>query len=160
MRRLSPDRPHPRAAPGLRSIAAVVVLFSLGLGPCGPIPGGRLSGHEAAAPANWSVANEVPRCVVEVRPEAPRSVTVNCMAWQGRLFVSCSTCKRKAWAAQAIENPRGRIRIGDAIHRVSLRRVDDPVLLDAVWLARAEKIAFEAAGDRPPDWWTFEVIAR
>ncbi len=63
----------------------------LGLGPCGPIPGGALRGQPATEPVgDWAIANEVPRCELEVRPEAPRSMTVNCMSWAGRLFVSCS----------------------------------------------------------------------
>lgn len=134
---------------------------TLALGPCGPIPGGRLSGTEATTPPDdWSIADGVPRCAVEVRPDSPHSVTVNCMSWQGRLFVSCSECEPKTWSSYALQDPRGRVRVGDAVYPVSLKRIEDPAELDAVWQARAQKIGDEEAGPRPSEWWTFELSAR
>lgn len=146
-------------------IASVAAVFLLGMGPCGPIPGGRLPGaDEAAPPADWSVANEVPRCAVEVRPESPHSVTVNCMSWEGRLFVSCSECGLKQWSSYATDDARGRVRIGDRVYPVSLARVVDEAELDSVWQARARKLdgpdADADAGPRPAEWWTFELTAR
>lgn len=141
----------------LCGLAAALLAF----GPCGPIPGGRLSGPDTAAPAGgWAIADTVPRCAVEVRPESPHSVTVNCMSWQGRLFVSCSECEPKTWSGYAVEDPRGRVRIGDAVYPVSLRRIVEPAELDVVWQARARKLGEEPAGERPDGWWTFELTAR
>jgi hypothetical protein len=134
---------------------------SLGFGPCGPIPGGALRGERVSTPvADWSLANEVPRCELEVRPEAPRSMTVNCMAWEGRLFVSCSQCARKRWAAMVEADARGRVRVGDRIHPVTLERVTDPSLLQAVWSARSRKLGQDDSTPPKDGWWTFELVSR
>ena len=126
-----------------------------------PIAGGSLSGEVVTAPVrDWSIANEVPRCAVEVRPADPHSVTVNCMSREGRLYVSCSSCEGKRWSAMALAEPAGRIRIGERIHPVTLRRVEDPAELDAVWQARAAKVGGEAGEPRPEGWWTFELTSR
>ena len=147
---------------GLRtSSVSLLALGLLAVGPCGPIPGGRLSGEESTtAPADWSIANDVAHCAVEVRPDSPRSVTVNCMSWQGRLFVSCSECEPKTWSSYAVEDPRGRIQIGEDLYPVSLTRITDPAELDSVWRARATKVGEENAEPRPSDWWTFELTSR
>ena len=145
------------------SLAFGVALFalSMGLGPCGPIPGGALSGDLAQGPIDdWSFANEVPRCAVEVRPESPHSVTVNCMSWQGELFVSCSECEGKRWSGYALANPDARIRIGGALYPVTLRRVEDPARLDQVWKARARKLGKDETAPRPAGWWTFRLTSR
>jgi hypothetical protein len=145
-----------------RTVAvSLLAVASLAFGPCGPIPGSRLSGTDSSAPpADWSIANDVPRCAVEVRPGSPHSVTVNCMSWQGRLFVSCSECEPKTWSSYAVKDPHGRVQIGDEVYPVSLRRIVDPAELDSVWQARARKIGEGDAGQRPSDWWTFELTSR
>lgn len=87
-------------------------------------------------------------------------MTVNCMSWQGRLFVSCSQCEPKAWSSHAVEDPRGRIQIGDAVYPVTLRRIVDPDELESVWQARARKIGEDDSEQRPNDRWSFELSLR
>ena len=153
-------------SPGRNSLASAVwlvlsALATLGLGPCGPIPGGALSGQEIAAPiSDWSSANEVDYCYVEVRPESPRSMTVNCMAWEGRLFVSCSQCAHKSWAEMVAEDPRGRVRVGDSVHPVTIQRVTDPTEFKSVWQARARKTGGDPTSEPKEGWWTFELVSR
>ena len=144
----------------LRLFAVAAALPMLGLGPCGPIAGGRLPGDDArGAVSDWTFANDVPRCAVEVQPADPHSVTVNCMAWAQRLFVSCSECAAKTWSALAVADGRGRVRVGDAVYPVALARVEDPGLLDSVWKARAQKLG-DPPSPRPDGWWTFELRSR
>ena len=139
---------------------ATLALTTLGLGPCGPIPGGGLAGEDFGEPVkDWTFVNDVPRCAVEVRPADPHSVTVNCMSWEQRLFVSCSFCEGKTWSGIALDQPEGRIRIGERVYPVRLSRVDDAALLDAVWRARASKLEAEPS-PRPDGWWTFELRSR
>ncbi len=139
----------------------LVAATCLGIGPCGPIPGGSLSGNEIDSAINdWSFANEVPRCAVEVRPSAPHSVTVNCMSWQGRLFVSCSKCAGKDWSSYALDDPVGRIQIDESVYPVVLKRIEDPAQLDAVWQARAAKLNEDQSSPRRDGWWTFELTSR
>jgi hypothetical protein len=82
------------------------------------------------------------------------------MAWQGRLFVSCSDCAGKRWSTYALEDPVGRIRIGESVYRVLLKRVEDPTRLDSVWQARAAKLGDGEPGPRPDGWWSFELASR
>jgi len=144
-----------------RIVLLAIALAAIGAGPCGPLPGGRLSGEEATAPVeDWSFANDAGRCAVEVRPESPHSVTVNCMSWQRRLFVSCSECAPKRWSGYALQSPQGRVRIADRVHPVLLRRIEDPGELDEIWRARAHKLGNEEPEPRPEGWWTFELRSR
>lgn len=135
----------------------LTVLLLLGIGPCGRLPGGKLLGEEDANPvADWSFVNEAGLCALQVNPAGPHSVTVNCMAWQGRLFVSCSRCEGKTWSTFALQDPRGRIKIAERVHPVRMARVRAPELLDAAWGARAAKLG-TAPAPRPDHWWTFEL---
>ena len=81
------------------------------------------------------------------------------MSWEGRLFVSCSECDGKTWSGYAVEDARGRIRIGESLYPVLVTRVEDPRLLDSVWQARAEKLG-EDEPTRPEGWWAFELRSR
>ena len=138
----------------------LAVLLLLGIGPCGRLPGGKLLGDEdPSSIADWSFVNEAGLCALEVNPAGPHSVTVNCMAWQGRLFVSCSRCQGKTWSTFAQQDPRGRIKIAQQVHPVLMARVQAPDLLDAVWRARAAKLG-TAPGSRPDHWWSFELSSR
>lgn len=133
----------------------------LAYGPCGPIPGTSLSGELVEDPVrDWKRANDVEYCFVEVGPDSPHSVTVNCMSDAGQLFVSCSECEGKTWSGMALEDPRGRVKVGDQVHPVTLQRVTDPAELDRIWLVRARKVGNEEPGERPDDWWSFELSSR
>ena len=81
------------------------------------------------------------------------------MSRDPRLFVSCSRCEGKRWSAIALAKPDGRVRVGDAIHPVTLRRVEEPAELDAIWQARADKLGNEPE-PRPAEWWSFELRSR
>ena len=142
------------------ALVALAAVF-VGIGPCGPIAGGALSGNRVEGRVDdWSFVNRVGTCAVEVRPDSPHSVTVNCMAWRGQLFVSCSQCDGKRWSGFALENPSGRILIGDDLYDVSLRRVEDPAKLDSVWRARAAKLGNDQSEPRADGWWTFQLSSR
>jgi len=153
----------PAVAPRFRARVAgfaIVAVSLLGVGPCGMIAGSALSGAVHDTPiADWSFVNDLGTCAVEVRPADPHSVTVNCMAEAGRLYVSCSSCEGKTWSGLALANSSGRIRAGDRIYPVRIRRVEDAAELDRVWRARTEKLG----GDTEPraaGWWTFELRSR
>jgi hypothetical protein len=81
------------------------------------------------------------------------------MSGQGRLFVSCSDCAGKTWSRHAVDDPRGRIRIGESVYPVLLTRVEDSSALDWVWRVRATKLGEEASA-RPEGWWAFELHSR
>jgi hypothetical protein len=141
-------------------IASVLVTVSLAC-PCGPLPGLSLAGHESSAQIDdWSFANQVPLCQIEVDGGYPHSVNLNCMSSAGELFISCSNCEPKTWSRYAIENPKGRIRMMETVYPVTLRRLTDSAELDRAWQARILKLGREPDTPRPEGWWSFQLTSR
>ena len=152
----------------------LLILIFLGAGaaythyvvcPCEVIPGGPLSGPVIDEPVDdWSIANDratVPLCQVEVNGSYVYSINVNCMAHEGKLYVSCSQCATKTWSGIALEKPNMRIRVAGRVYPVTFTRIDDPDLKDQVWRTRLEKIeAEDKSAPRPEGWWTFNVASR
>ena len=129
--------------------------------PCERTPGGPLSFNEnTELVTDWSFANEVGLCQLEVQGFVPWSVNLNCMASDKRLFVSCARCEGKYWSEVALKIPRARIAIGSQIYPVILRRVVEEAELDAAWAARAEKTGRGAGSIRADHWWSFELTSR
>ena len=138
----------------------LLVPLLMAIGPCGRLPGGSLLGDdEATRVTDWSFTNGIGLCALEVNPAGPHSVTLNCMSWADRLFVSCSQCDGKTWSTYALHDARGRIEIGARIYPVNLSRVTDPALLDSAWTARATKLGNDPSA-RPDHWWSFELTSR
>lgn len=130
--------------------------------PCERSPGGYLLGDVVEQPVeDWSFANEVALCQVQVsRGFLPHSINLNCMADQGDLFLSCASCEGKAWSTAALQDPEARLRIGEAVYPVRLRRVEEPVELDRAWQARARKTGQGEGTPREAGWWSFAVTSR
>lgn len=129
--------------------------------PCDRIPGGSLSGEVVAAPADWSFVNEkssVPLCQIEVDFFITRSMNVNCMSIDQQLYVSCSQCAGKQWAARALEQPLGRVRAAGKVYDINYTRIIDEARLDRIWRARAMKFDREPK-PRPNHWWSFQLGA-
>ena len=73
--------------------------------PCAVTPGGLLFGELADEPiSDWNetTANQENLCQIQIWAGIrPHSVNLNCMATpEGELFLSCSVCDRKYWAAR------------------------------------------------------------
>ncbi len=156
----------------LRVLLLILILVGAGAAythyivcPCEVIPGGPLSGPVIDDPVDdWSIANDraqVPLCQVEVPGTYTYSINVNCMAYGGQLYVSCSACANKVWSGIALERPQMRIRMAGKVYPVTFTRIEDPALKDEVWRARLEKIdAPDKNAPRPDGWWTFNVVSR
>jgi hypothetical protein len=151
----------------MKALAAVaIILVAVAVAvyfycPCSRVPGGYLLGDEALAPTtDWSFANGVPLCQVEVDTGLSHSVNLNCMSTEGRLYLSCASCEGKRWSSAALENPSARLRIGDVVYPVTLARVTDAAELDVAWRARAEKTGAPADMPRPDHWWSFRATSR
>lgn len=139
------------------AVSALAVLVLLGCGPIGPIPGGALSGEEGAADvSDWSFADEVETAQLETRPEDPHSVNCWFAAVGEDLYVPTSMIlgpkkpELRSWVAHVAEDPRVRIRLGDAVFDREMVRVDAGPEFDAarVALEARYKIAVE---DRDPE---------
>lgn len=162
--------------PFLRKISGAVLLPVLGvLGaaaltgavvyffycPCERTPGGWLLGTEVSEPvSDWSFANRVPLCQIQVAGWLPHSVNLNCMSASGKLYLSCSSCEGKRWSTYALANPNGRIRLNGSVYPVTLTRVEDPEVLDEAWRARAAKVGRDSTPPRPEGWWSFSLKSR
>ena len=144
---------------GAAAVAAALTYFFYC--PCSRLPGGWLLGSEVTEPvADWSFANEVPLCQIQVQSWLPHSVNLNCMSSRGRLFLSCASYDGKTWSTAALANPDARIRVNDSVYLVTLTRVEDPEVLDEAWNARAAKLGRQATRPRQEGWWSFRVESR
>lgn len=150
------------AAALLVIIAAVAIAVQTFYCPCERTPGGWLLGTVERAPVtDWSFANDVPLCQIQVQVGIrPHSVNLNCMASDGRLYLSCAGCDGKTWSTAALERPAARLRLGDMVYPVTLSRVEDPLELDEAWRAREGKLGRPVDTPRQPGWWSFHVASR
>jgi hypothetical protein len=130
--------------------------------PCERTPGGWLFGDQVDAPVtDWSFANSVPLCQIQVRNgPLPHSINLNCMASEGRLYLSCAGCEGKTWSTAALARPEARLRLDGAVYPVRLTRVVDPAVLDEAWRAREAKLGRDPDRPREDGWWTFLVESR
>jgi len=140
------------------AIAAATLFFYC---PCSRLPGGYLLGPTVTAPvADWSFANAVPLCQIEVDAGLPHSINLNCMASGGALYLSCANCAGKRWSQAALARPEARLRLGDTVYPVRLTRVEDAAELDVAWQARAAQLGMPTAPPRAEGWWSFRVESR
>lgn len=162
---------QPRNVSGgvLGTVLAIVAVLAAGAFalyffycPCERTPGGWLLGEEVEAPvSDWSFANDVPLCQVQVdRGLLPHSINLNCMASDGDLYLSCASCEGKVWSTAALEDPEARLRVGETVYPVRLTRVEDPAELDEAWQARARKSGRGEDVPRQEGWWSFRVVSR
>ena len=139
--------------------------------PCDFTPGGLLFGDRAGEEiADWSFANDVSLCQIQVGGLLPYSVNLNCMATSsGGLYLSCSVCDTKRWAGVVVGNSRAKMRLDGTVYPVTATRVMDPDELDRVWAARLDKLqehsspinpAAPVGTPRPDRWWSFHVVSR
>lgn len=158
---------------GLVAIAVVGFLIYSSVCPCERTPGGFLFGESADGPVNdWSFVNDVPLCQLQIYAGIrPHSINLNCMASpDGEMYLSCSVCDRKYWAARVEADEAAVMRLDGITYPVTLNRVQDSSTMDKAWLARITKLQIHGGGaanpvpdpdqQRPDHWWTFHVTSR
>lgn len=144
-----------------RALIVLLVPVVFGFGPCGPIAGTALTGPQSADKIrDWQFAADVDQCALEVRPEDPHSVTVNCWLVGGQLYVGCSECPGKTWSAAITLNSGARIQIGDNVYPVKATRLTDQVAAERAWAFRSEKYEAGEVGGLPADFWLFHLRSR
>ena len=144
--------------------------------PCTLTPGGLLFGDVVDEPVtDWTqtTANEENLCQLQIWAGVrPHSVNLNCMATpQGELFLSCSVCDRKYWAARVETDEVAMLRLRELVYPVLINRETDPDAMDRSFRARVLKLQHTdletMVTPRPPldeqradHWWTFRVTSR
>ncbi len=123
---------------------ALVVLRFTGLDPHGRIPGLWLTGDLVTTPVtDWSFTDKVPNIKLQTwtRYLLPHSVTINCLAYNGQLYVSSvyPAGTPRDWNDNVMRDPHVRIKIGDKVYDRTLLLVTDPAEKEAVLQARAKK---------------------
>lgn len=155
---------------GILAVVAVAgFLVYSSICPCDFSPGGYLFGESHAEPVdNWNFANNVELCQIQVWAGIrPHSVNLNCFSTaDGNLYLSCSVCDTKYWAAQVAANEPARLRLDGVVYPVVLNRVTEAAEMDRAWGARDIKLntmienpvgAPQPGAPRDPRWWTFRV---
>mgnify|MGYP003321354587 FL=1 len=140
--------------------------------PCDRTPGGFLFGDSSDGQVNdWSFANDVELCQLQIYAGIrPHSINLNCMATpEGDMYLSCSVCDMKYWAAKVGENERGVMRLDGVVYPVYLNRITEPTEMDRAWRARVTKLQIHGGPGNPAPpsdapradrWWTFQVTSR
>ena len=143
---------------GLLLLAGVAWL--LRSNPVGPIAGRAVTGSEVPYPADWGFTDEHFTIAVEVRPDAPHSVTVICFVHQGDLYVPAQGGSSKNWTKYAIEDPRVRIKVGDQVFAARVNRVTDMELESLLASAAKKYDRLAEQEELPEDIWLFQIAPR
>jgi hypothetical protein len=122
----------------------LVVLRITGLEPRDRTPGLWLKGNLVTTPVtDWSFTDQVPTIKIQTRSWylLPHSVTTNCIANDGRLYVASvyPAGTPRIWNDNVMRDPHVRIQIGNQLYDRTLSFVTDPAEKEAVLEARAKK---------------------
>ena len=173
------DRTRLFAISGILGAAGLIflgfIVFSV-VCPCAVTPGGVLFGDTVEEPVldwNNTTANQENLCQLQIWAGIrPHSINLNCMATpEGELFLSCSVCDRKYWAARVGRDEEAVLRLGSLLYPVYINREEKPEIMDRAFRARVAKLQHTdietMVTPRPPldqerfdHWWTFRVSSR
>jgi len=125
-------------------ILLLVVLRMTGFEPHDRVPGLWLRGDLVSTPVtDWSFTDKVPQIHLqtETRYLLPHSVTINCIAYNGQLYVASvyPAGASRIWNDDVMRDPHVRIQIGHQLYDRTLVPVTDPAEKEAVLKARATK---------------------
>jgi hypothetical protein len=163
------------ALAGLAALAlAGVAALALACGPWGPqgiLAGGPFAGAaDAGSPADWSFSDAHPLVAIETRgPLLRHTVTILCVAAEGRLYVMARHAPRKRWVQNLERDPRVRLRVGSTVYAGRAVRVGAGPEGEAVARAFLRKYVGidapearplagpPAAGDDRAEVWTWRI---
>lgn len=149
---------HPKK---FRTWLIIVLPVLVGFGPCGPIPGGKLSEPEVTERiSDFRFVQKENRCALEVTGKDAHSVTVNCWSVGKQLFIGCEDCEDKSWSEVIEQNPNARVRIGEFIYPVKATRMKDPVAIERAWNFRLQKYDDGEPGPVPEGYWLYHMASR
>jgi hypothetical protein len=142
-------------------LLAAVVFFGARFkdGPLGPIPGGPLtSGDLVNTPvSDWSFATDVEEVELQLASQNT-SRTTWVIVHDKRAFIPCSLefPPGKSWHRSALEDGRATVRITGRRYPVTLTKLEDGPVRDAVREIGRAKYPAPPSGEV----WAFEVVSR
>lgn len=142
-----------------KALLALLTPVLLGIGPCGPIPGGALEGkaHETIV-KDFRFVSNVENCVLEVDPSNPHSVTVNCWSVGKQLYIGCKDCEGKTWSTRLKQTNFARIKIGEELYRVKASRLSDEGAIARAWQIRWSKYEEDPIPKPVPEgYWLYHL---
>ncbi len=125
-------------------------------------PGFGLRGEAATtAPADWNFVNEHREIAIEVRTPylLPHSVTIWCVAVDGKLYIAARAPDTKRWPGWADRDPNVRLLIDERIYTARVSPLDDPSRIAPVRRAYASKYELPESppeGSPPLRYWAVE----
>ncbi len=136
----------------LKIVVAILVCLALllvalritGLNPHDGIPGLWLTGNvDTTRVTDWSFTNKVPTIKLQTQSRflLPHSVTINCLAYNGQLYVTSvyPAGPPRSWNENVMRDPHVRIKIGDKLYDRTLVVVTDQTEIEGVLQARVKK---------------------
>jgi hypothetical protein len=155
---MSPQSRPSRSAPGL----LFGLIFALGCGPLGPLPGGQLSGElEPTTPSDWAFADEEKTVQLETNPSDPYSVNVWGAGIGAGFFLAAGGGSESKWAQNIARNPEVRLRIDGRIYELRAVRVDeDPKLREDFLAAVKRKYDWDPPDDETQKAWLYRLDSR
>ena len=129
-------------------ILVLVVARITGLDPKDRRAGLWLTGELVTAPVtDWSFTDKIPNVKIQTNTWylLPHSVTINCVSYQGRLYLDSFYAAGltyphgRHWNENIARDPRVRIKIGNQLYDRKLALVTDPAESDAVNQAKFKK---------------------
>jgi hypothetical protein len=126
----------------LPAALAIASVACFGSGPCSMFPGSRIEGTPTRPPETWEFLGAGKQCALEVKPEAPKSVHIDCYTYQGQLYVHSHRWARtprlwgEAWVTAAERDPNVRLVIEGQVYELHAQLVSKQSLRRRVLLAR------------------------
>jgi F420H(2)-dependent quinone reductase len=122
----------------------LVVLRITGLNPHDRIPGLWLTGDLVTTPVtDWSFTDQVPTIKLQTQSQflLPHSVTINCVAYNGQLYVTSTypAGPPRSWVANVMRDPHVRVKIEDKLYDRTAVTVTDPQEIAGVLQAKTKK---------------------
>ncbi len=129
------QRPCSRCSLTFRLLLVASLLLS---GSCGQRNKGGLEGFETATPGDFRFLGRSAPCYLEVQPQEPRSIRVNCFHIDGTLhihsnrFAKMPRLRGESWVETVRREPRVRVGIAGNIYRLRATPIDDPKMRVAI----------------------------
>jgi hypothetical protein len=142
------------------ALSLLATLFLTGCGPLVMFPGGELSGEVKPPPDDWSFTDDVDNVQLETRPEDPYSVNVWAVAAKDAIYIASGRGADAGWARHIAEDPRVRLRVGEAIYELKAEQTMDEAELDAFLAAAQKKYDFEPEPEQREEAVLFRLTPR